>query len=569
MSAFDDMFRQTLATKQQGAQTLQGMQNQGSLDVARQHGQDQMNYGNQQGEFGLKNIAASGQNTLANTALSGQYGIQHQLAANQGSVDSEKVKVGGAASVDGGTRTDQFSGALTSPVASGGYQYPPITPQSNAQSLRPANKTAGAGDYKPYNYFKRGGKVPGKGNKDSVKAKLTPGEYVIPKDVVAAKGGAQALDNDVQQTRGAMGIPQRPTGAQTSNGAQKFKDGGEVRPASQPVKANYTNVGQGVVPAVDNFFRNTVPEAISSSTKAIVESTQDPYAATRPAYGDKRTAVTPSGYTSDASANQLTAPVTKAAPTSAPAQIASPAVAASAPVDQEAVANEMAKRGAIPRAQDRLTDAEASMANGGKATPDMNTREGKLQALQAIQDENRKANIAHLESQGALSKAQADMMPQELELKKRQAALELQKASSADQANIQKQEENIYKWTDAKHKDVPGADTELNLSRSGLNDMIRARVSNGYMTPEEGERRINGRNDIIKQADQDNNVRGALTVAATAGKKGLTKSGHIQNAVEAMRRDPRFTDPVMAEALHRQFGLTDKDEIAKYISSKD
>jgi hypothetical protein len=29
--------------------------------------------------------------------------------------------------------------------------------------------------------FKKGGKVPGKGSKDSVKAKLTPGEVVVPK----------------------------------------------------------------------------------------------------------------------------------------------------------------------------------------------------------------------------------------------------------------------------------------------------------------------------------------------------------------------------------------------------
>lgn len=63
----------------------------------------------------------------------------------------------------------------------------------------PATTTKTSGGRKGFFGFKKGGIVPGKGNKDSVKAKLTPGELVIPKKSVSKvkktlKGKAGAFE---------------------------------------------------------------------------------------------------------------------------------------------------------------------------------------------------------------------------------------------------------------------------------------------------------------------------------------------------------------------------------------
>jgi hypothetical protein len=125
-----------------------------------------------------------------------------------------------------------------------------------------------------------GGMVPGRGNRDTVPALLTPGEYVIPKDQVAQafggrtpvrmqSGGLVTDDQEPRETRrqsltvpGQQSSPQTqepsPTSAQGSSSDAPAAPGGssnmmQMAQMTQQAQAANANVGSGAPGSIDNL----------------------------------------------------------------------------------------------------------------------------------------------------------------------------------------------------------------------------------------------------------------------------------------------------------------------------
>lgn len=77
--------------------------------------------------------------------------------------------------------------------------------------------------------FATGGPVPGVGNRDTVPAKLMPGEYVLSKKAVANMGGLDAVDAAHQAARGGQKTPApRPIGGESDHPVWGFAGGGHT-----------------------------------------------------------------------------------------------------------------------------------------------------------------------------------------------------------------------------------------------------------------------------------------------------------------------------------------------------
>ena len=123
-------------------------------------------------------------------------------------------------------------GMLLNKAMSGNSESDTFTEDDIGSTVTPRNfEDLPKGEQKRYNEmmkeknFNKGGPVPGSGNKDTVPAMLTPGEFVM------SKGAVQQYGVDtLAGMNAAAGGTNRPTITNNFNSVQKFSGGGLVQP---------------------------------------------------------------------------------------------------------------------------------------------------------------------------------------------------------------------------------------------------------------------------------------------------------------------------------------------------
>ncbi len=108
--------------------------------------------------------------------------------------------------------------------------------------------------------------VPGKGNGDTVDAKMTPGEFVMPKDSTAAIG--------IDKLRAMKDATHTPSGNAPGYGVVRMADGGEVQPQKLSLAARaLAMVMPGTIRNL-NTRGSTVDNAVNSQTQAPEQTQQ-------------------------------------------------------------------------------------------------------------------------------------------------------------------------------------------------------------------------------------------------------------------------------------------------------
>jgi len=110
-------------------------------------------------------------------------------------------------------------------------------------------------------YMNKGGWVPGTGNSDTVDAKLTPGEIVIPKDVITSG----KIDEFLQKLNVNFKVPSLSV-PNFKSSVQHFKDGGIAQKVVDTVNLNF-NVGKQQFPLQgERGVVNTLIDALRQET---------------------------------------------------------------------------------------------------------------------------------------------------------------------------------------------------------------------------------------------------------------------------------------------------------------